>query len=264
MKDQFVIACIDRPDDAPTALAWAAFFAEHLRHKSLAVLHVASDVAGNNNSVPSWLQGIGAPYINLHGQWNTAIEGLPTAFNAILAVTVVDSAAPRHCLAHPKELLRQFGGCKVAYLCVPRGCPPPVEGFASCLTFTHRREGKEKLVWASYLTRFCHSALTIAHPAYRDGDLARRLQNNIRFADKVYAPQNITYRTAILSRTTRTDQAALEEVAPNLLIALTTDTRDRDIVDWLTPRPELSLLRHPSHTPLLLLNPRDDLYILCD
>jgi hypothetical protein len=58
--------------------------------------------------------------------------------------------------------------------------------------------------------------------------------------------------------------AALDELKPDLLIARTTDQRERDLFDLLSPRPELRLLTHPSHTPMLFLNPRDDLYIICD
>ena len=129
---------------------------------------------------------------------------------------------------------------------------------------THRREGKEKLVWASYLARFLGSRVTIAHPDYSDGDLRMRWRNNMRFVDKMFAPLGITYSTAILTKANRVDQAVLDELQPDLLIARTTDTRERDFIDWLLPLPEYRLLTHPSHTPLLFLNPRDDLYILCD
>ena len=129
---------------------------------------------------------------------------------------------------------------------------------------THRREGKEKLVWASYLARFLGSGISIAHPNYRDEDLRRRWQNNMRFVDKMFTPLNIGYTSAAIDGSTREDLRTLEQLQPDLLIARTTDTRDRDLLDWLSPLPEYRLLTHRSHTPLLLLNPRDDLYVLCD
>ena len=58
--------------------------------------------------------------------------------------------------------------------------------------------------------------------------------------------------------------ATLDHLKPELLIAVTTDRRDRDVGVWLLGVPEKRLLSHPSHTPLLLLNQRDDLYVLCD
>ena len=129
---------------------------------------------------------------------------------------------------------------------------------------THRREGKELLVWASYLARFLDSEITIAHPDYRDQGLRGRWLNNMRFVNKIFNPLQISYKSVPIGGATDVDRRTLDELQPNLLIARTTDTRDRDLLDLLAPLPEYRLLTHPSHTPLLLLNPRDDLYILCD
>jgi len=103
MKDQFVIACLDRLEDATTVLPWARHFAERLNHKGLMVLHVAREKGDDR-----WLEQLGVPFVSMVGQWRTAIEGLPTAFKGILAVTAFDPAAPRASLAHPKTLLREF------------------------------------------------------------------------------------------------------------------------------------------------------------
>ena len=35
-------------------------------------------------------------------------------------------------------------------------------------------------------------------------------------------------------------------------------------LDWLFGTPDRRIITHPSATPVLLLNPRDDLYVLCD
>ena len=256
MKDQYVIACIDRPTDADTVLAWASALAERLRHKGLIALNVSPD-----GDAP-WLNELHVPHVGLRGQWRTAIDGLPTAFGGILAVTAVDPDAPRQSLAHPYTLLRQFRGCKIAYLCVPTQTPFRLQRAA--LTLNHRREAKEKLLWASYLARFCGTALTIAHPHYTDPALSQRLQNNIRFARKMYAPLQIEFQETTLARTVKEDHTALDLLRPDLLVAMTTDTRDRLPIGHLLPTPERHLLSHPSRTPILLLNTRDDLYILCD
>lgn len=263
-KGQFVIACIEDEGSANAVLSWARYMAEHLRHKELMVLHVKQE----SGDAPEWLKALGVPYVSMTGDWGTAIEGLPTAFNGILAVTTVDPTAPRAALSHPKTLLHEFKGCKIAYLCVHTPLPSAAIPLASCLTLTHRREGKEKLVWSSYLARFLGSTVTIAHPHYRDQGLYRQLQNNMQFVEKVFRPLNIDYRLSQLSThswlLSSPDLAALDQLQPDLLVARTSDVRERDLLDLLTPLPELRLLSHPSRIPILFLNPRDDLYILCD
>lgn len=270
MKDQFVIACIESATDAAVVLPWVQHFAEHLNHKGVMALHVSAQKEDEG-----WLKQLGVPYVSMQGEWRTAIEGLPTAFNGILAVVAVNPKAARTSLTHPKTLLRDFKNCKIAYLVVSVQCSvfsddgdfqPTINHLTlnTALTMTHRREGKELLVWASYLARFLGSKIQIAHPDYRDQGLRQRWHNNMRFVDKIFSPLQIPYTSVTLGGTTDVDRRVLEELHPDLLIARTTDTRDRDMLDLLMPLPELRLLTHPSHTPLLFLNPRDDLYILCD
>lgn len=264
MKDQFVIACIDRPEDAATVLHWARHFAERLNRKGLMVLHVARQKGDDR-----WLEQLEVPFASLVGDWRTALDGLPTAFNGILAVTAFNPSAPRTALAHPRTLLREFRGCKIAYLCIPSQNSEfkiqnsKFEIQNSALSLTHQREGKEKLVWASYLARFLGSRITIAHPAYRDAGLRQKCSNNLRFVDKIFRPLELDYSTVQLERTTKVDLELLD-LNPSLLIASTTDPREQDLLDHFLPRPELRLLHQKSCPPVLLLNPRDDLYILCD
>ena len=264
MKDQFVIACIDRPEDATTVLPWARHFAERLNRKGLMVLHVARQKGDDR-----WLEALGVPFASLVGDWRTALDGLPTAFNGILAVTAFNPSAPRSSLAHPRTLLREFRGCKIAYLCIPSQNSEFIilnskfEIQNSALSLTHQREGKEKLVWASYLARFLGSRITIAHPAYRDAGLRQKCSNNLRFVDKIFRPLELDYSTVQLERTTKVDLELLD-MNPSLLIASTTDLREQDLLDHFLPRPELRLLHQKSCPPVLFLNPRDDLYILCD
>lgn len=264
MKDQFVIACIDRPEDATTVLPWARHFAERLNRKGLMVLHVARQKGDDR-----WLEALGVPFASLVGDWRTALDGLPTAFNGILAVTAFNPSAPRSTLAHPRTLLREFRGCKIAYLCIPSQNSEfkiqnsKFEIQNAALSLTHQREGKEKLVWASYLARFLGSRITIAHPAYRDAGLRQKCSNNLRFVDKIFRPLELDYSTVQLERTTKVDLELLD-MNPSLLIASTTDLREQDLLDHFLPRPELRLLHQKSCPPVLFLNPRDDLYILCD
>lgn len=258
MKDQSVIVCIEKAADAPLLLAWAKLFAGRLRNKRLVALNVSKDGS------PSWLKEVGIPYIGLKGDWKTAIEGLPTMLEGILAITLCDPQAPRQSLANPHTLHRQFSKCKIAYVCIHPESIVWQSAPSVALTLTHKREGKEKLVWASYLARFMGAHLTIAHPNYRDEGLQRRLKNNMKFVEKMYSPLKIDYSEYILGSSTREDEQVLEQVAPDMLVARATDTRERTLFDLFSVLPEYRLMGHSSHTPILFLNPRDDLYILCD
>lgn len=49
-----------------------------------------------------------------------------------------------------------------------------------------------------------------------------------------------------------------------LLISVTTDTRDLDIVEWVAGVQEHRTIRNSAHMPVLYINPRNDIYVLCD
>ena len=266
--DQFVVACVESPITAPAVIAAAKLFSANLRNKSLMLLHVSDD-----NTDSDWLKQYNIPYAALRGKWATAIEGLPTVFNAVLAVTAVDPDASRRSITHPRTLLRAFHNCNIAYLAVSVHSPLSTSHspLRCTLTVDHHRESKEKLIWASYLARFLNADLTIALPQYKDLGLRSLQNNNIRYIDKVFSPLGIKYTLSNLHTTHSTlhpkdspDLQALSSLHPDLLIALTTDPRATDPLDWLLGTPDRPLLTHPSATPILFLNPRDDLYVLCD
>lgn len=258
--DQFVVACVDSPETAPAVIAAARLFAGRLRNKSLMLLNVSGD-----NSASGWLKQYDIPFAALRGDWATAIEGLPTVFNAVLAVTAVDPTAPRGSIANPRSLLRAFRKCKIAYLTVPASGATVVKtGVSAVVTVDFHRESKEKLIWASYLSRFVGAELTIALPQYKDQGLRTLQDNNLRFIDKVFTPLDIRYGKRSLRASHTPDLEALDNLRPDLLVALATDPRATDPIDWILGTADRRLLTHPSATPILFLNPRDDLYVLCD
>ncbi len=262
-KDQHVIACIESASTADAVIACAQHCAERLNHKGVILLNVSPE--GTDNS---WIKGYGVPYVGMHGDWKTAIGGLPTAFGGILAVTLVDPTAPRTSITHPATMLRTFGECKTAYLTIGKDWRADGGRWprSVAMTVDHRRESKEKLIWASYFARFFGSQLTMARPAYRDEDLLRRQNENIRFLSKFFSSLNVEYKEASISNKTFAvpDATALAELSPDMLVSLCTDRRDLDVGDWLLGAPERRLLGHANNTPILFLNQRDDLYVLCD
>lgn len=264
-KDQFVIACLEKAADADIVLPYARHCAERLG-KGLIVLSVAKD------GVSDWIKQYGVPYIGLKGDWKTAIDGLPTALGGVLAVTAVDLSAPRTSITNPSTLFKTFADCKIAYLVVNSQWPA-VSGQwpeSTVLSLDHRRESKEKLIWGSYMVRFFGSKLTLATPDYKDAGFREKLHNNILFTQKMYRSLGVDYnqQTIVASSFNSPDLTLVDTSKsliqqPALLIAMTTDRRDRDLGDLLGGTTERKLLQR-SQIPILFLNQRDDLYVLCD
>lgn len=263
-KDQFIVICADTADEVEKLLPWGHFIAERL-HKELFLLTCSEDGK-------EWIETFGVPFVVLKNEknaWKTAIDGLPTVFNAVLSIALADKEASRRSFTHPQQLLKNFKDCKIAYLLIPRG--DFFQFSTVALTINHQRESKEKLVWASYFARFLGSRTVIMHHNYRDAAFKMRWKNNMRYLEKIYSSLGITYDTVALetgSEFGNPDLIAIKELnsifpPAQLFIALVADPRDRDLGDLFTVSPELRILR-TSPVPILFLNQRDDLYILCD
>ena len=59
------------------------------------------------------------------------------------------------------------------------------------------------------------------------------------------------------------DRQTVKDVEYDLFISLVEGQRDRDLLDVLLPSESLRLLR-TTEKPILFLNQRDDLYVMCD
>ena len=113
-----------------------------------------------------------------------------------------------------------------------------------------------------------HSRLHMLHFRYSDTGLNKKWSNNVLFMDKFFRNLGITYDSlpvegrALFPETLVCTAAA--QAGHGLLISVTTDTRSRDVVEWFAGVQEDRTVRNPHRLPVLFINPRDDIYVLCD
>lgn len=258
-KDQFIVLCADNTADAECLLPHARRLAECF-HKGIILFTCAAD--GDQ-----WVASFGVPFAALKTDWPSAVEAMPVAFNVVLAIALADPHAPRTSISRPRNLLKAFRQSKVAYIAFPRHASLTDNPFPVALTLDHRRESKEKVLWASFFKRFCHSDIHLYYYPYTDPALRQRLNNNIRYLDKIFSSFSLTFIQHPLesgSQYSNPDLRAIKQQDGHLFIALVPDDRDRDLLDLLSPPLSLRLLRIAADKPILFLNQRDDLYVLCD
>ena len=276
MKDQFVIAYLADLSMTNEVVSHACFLARML-NKGLILLYV-EDSHHHHPTVaqaPPTLLQIEAAHPDVHpahvamkGNTREVIDALPTMLNGVIAVAGVNSAARRGSPTHPLQVLHLFGGCKIAYLTVQSLLTDPTVYTHVGYGIDFRKDSKEKLIWASYFSRFNHSRLTMLHFNYTDEGLHTKWHNNVRFMNKFFNGLGVTYNQqsvsghALFPETLVCDTAA--HIGCGLLISVTTDTRDLDIIEWFAGTQEQRSIRNPHHLPVLFINPRNDIYVLCD
>ena len=254
-KDQFVFAVLEDLEHSNIVLSYAQAMAEMLQ-KGLVLLHMCPDPAAAEPRLKELQQqlithhaSLTISYMALKGKLKDAVDALPEHMGAVLFVVQAR-----------KHLLRDFAACRVAYFTV-QAPYKPIQQVA--LTVDYRKESKEKYIWASYFARFGHHSLTAHHYHYRDEGLRYKCRANLQFMRKLYTPLGISAAEQELPRRgSYPDCALLRTSPPDLLIAVT--TKEMDFLEWFAGTQEDRTLFNPSHTPVLYLNPRDDIYVLCE
>ena len=277
MKDQFVIAYLADFSMTEAVVSHACQLARML-HKGLILLYVEDSRYKNlptTAEAEQTLMQIEASHadlkpahVALKGDTREVINALPTLLNGVVAVAGVNSHAHIGALTHPRRVLRNFSQCKIAYLTVQQPLAPNDAYTDVAYSIDFHKESKEKLIWASYFARFNHSQLLMLHYAYTDSGLYNKWHNNVLFMDKFFAGLNVSYTSqaiqgrALFPETIVCDAAAKAHCS--LLISVTTDTRSRDVVEWFAGAQEDRIVRNTHLLPILFINPRNDIYVLCD
>ncbi len=283
-KDQFVIAYLADLDRTDAVVGYARAVAGFL-HKGLILLFVcdkkytslSSDVAQKRlAAIKERYPGEDINVCVLKGNTREVITLLPTLLNAVIVVAGVNRRASILKPTHPRRLLWDFGQCRTAYLTVQyRDCEEkPKNANADnlfrnvALRIDYDRQSKEKLIWASYFARFNASRLHVIHENHRDSRLRTKFENNMLFLENFFGGLGVKHETETMpSASNFPDRQAVRQAVASgydLLICTTTDTRERDPLDWFIGTQESRVVRNKECLPVLFINPRDDIYVLCD
>ena len=274
-KDQYIVAYIADYDNTETVLSYSVMLSRYLR-KGIILLRICDPRYTTETTEQAQQQlialkervpeGVFATYLALKGKTADIIELLPKAFNAVAIVAHVDKS-DKKAASHPKNLLRDFDKCKVAYLLAqepPQSYAAAVGKVAFSLDF--KKESKDKLIWASYFPRFFGSQLWVLSYNYTDEFLRAKWHSNIKFMDKMYANLGVTYEKADLGKPKSFIDVVGLDVARQLNIGLMicTTTAEKDVFEYFIGVQEQRTIANEYKIPILFLNPRDDLYVLCD
>jgi len=276
MKDQFVIACLADLSMKEAVVSHAVQMAR-LLNKGLILLYVEDKKYGNRTvaeveqeilGIEAGIKEVKPAHVVMKGDLKEVVNALPTLLNGVVAVAGVDDGAKRGALTHPRTVLRLFNECKIAYLTVQAPLRNSHDYDKVAFSVDFRKESKDKLIWASYMARFNRSELTMMHFDYSDEGLRNKWKNNVLFMNKFFKSLGVSYSDHVVSgralfpETIVCDSAA--QLGFGMLISVTTDTRDLDIIEWVAGVAEHRTIRNAAKMPVLYINPRNDIYVLCD
>lgn len=124
---------------------------------------------------------------------------------------------------------------------------------------------KEKALWAGYFNRYGKSNIHILHNEYQDSISIDKLSDLMDFIHRLYDNLEITpILHAITPKAYDLDQYAVEHAdiyQASAIVVMT--TTHKTFIDRIFGTREKQLLANSQNLPVLFINERDDLFVLC-
>lgn len=274
-KDQFVIAYIVSFESKHPCVDYAVQLARILG-KGLILLYISDPSARSlstseaevklkelNKSLP---EDLFHSYAALSGAREKVLNAVGELLNAVLLVSDCNpEEKDKHSPLYPQTQLDSLASSRVAYLlCPPESKPSNYDKVV--LTLNNTSESKEKTLWASYFGRFANSQIVLYYRRYKDEYHQKQLNLNIVFARKIFEQFKIPLIT-LHSENTKTQldiQASDYAKENNCSLVICQTTKNKSFADRLLGLDEVRVLKNMKKTPVLFLNPRNDLFILCE
>lgn len=124
---------------------------------------------------------------------------------------------------------------------------------------------KEKALWAGYFNRYGKSNIHVLHNEYQDSISIDKLSDLMDFIHKLYENLEITpILHTITPKAYDLDQYAVDHADDYQAAALVVmTTTHKTFIDRIFGTREKQLLANPQNLPVLFINERDDLFVLC-
>lgn len=198
------------------------------------------------------------------GTFKKGIFHYAEAENAIIMVLPASQTKGETLYTH-KTALKLIQKSRIP--CVVTGLmPPAADAYKNVvLPLDSLRQSKEKSLWAGYFSRFYQATVHVLIASNKDVYMRNKTLQNLKFTQKIYANLEIQYKIHEVGELKQDiDEYALTyapEVNGSLVLVMT--TRFFTPVDLIFGPPELKVIANPQQLPVMCINQRDDLYVLC-
>lgn len=164
-----------------------------------------------------------------------------------------------------KKALKFIKSSRLPVMTVGTEVPADITWKEVFLSIDIHRQEKEKALWAGYFYRFQKSNIHILHNSYRDEFLRQKTTDNLKFVEKLYNNLEIISDTkCVESNIDNLDYHIIQNAQqynPSVLVIMT--TKYYSLIDLLFGPKEQRLIANNQNIPVLCINERDDLYVLC-
>lgn len=183
--------------------------------------------------------------------------------NTIMFVIGVDNVEKKG-LFNKKNAIRFIKPSRLPVMTVGKKLPEAHDFQKVVLPIDIERQAKEKALWAGYFSRFYQATILILKPRYKDSGLNKQVSDNIAFVEKLYQNLDISYQIEEIESPQNIDLQSIDyAMLANATLTVITMTKYFTLGDLLLGPKEKKIIGNVQGFPVLCINQRDDLYVLC-
>lgn len=154
---------------------------------------------------------------------------------------------------------------RLPYMVLPQGTKADWKPSHIYIPVRYDRTDKETAIWASYFARFNKSSLTILYANEKETWAVNNTRLNVLFIKKMFEELGLPYSIQMSicnSQFIHTDAIKQANKKGDAMVVIST-TKNYSIEHYLTGPAELKAIKNRENIPVLCINPRKDLYVLC-
>jgi hypothetical protein len=274
-KPQEVLVYTDFTSAGDKAIEWGIYLAQNLK-KNLLILHVINDNTPQdkdlNNKDETTKKRLNNLVTEISNQNKIITESY---YEEGCTCSIINATAERrnvafiiaaiHGLNDPqylsgKSLIKIVRKARIPYLVLQKNSPKPNENKAILLPITMQKEIKQKVGWATFFAFKLMEKIQLIQPKNTE-DLA----SNIQFAHKFFKSFEIDFSEQQFNTSQfkiKTHCIKIADTSKHLMLVVLT-TKNLSVYNRIFGTEETRLIANKKGLPVLLINPKNDLYIPC-
>lgn len=273
-KKTNIIALTDFSEYGNSAVQYAASLSKVFQSTLTVISHFSFSYHSKPTAdvpMPEHLKNAIALYMNSDDVvWDTAhydlrrLMAISESANSIMFVLGV-SRKKKSSFFNRKHAIRFIKSSRLPVMTVGKKLPTADIWENVMMPIDIDRQSKEKALWAGYFHRFGGATVHVLHTVFKDEFLKLKLADNIAFTEKLYNNLEIKYQLHEIKPTIDDMDAYSLRFAPQINASLTVImmTKYYTLIDLIIGTKEKQIIANKEEIPVLCINERDDLYVLC-
>lgn len=200
------------------------------------------------------------------GELPDLLKSIITRINAIVLVAGLNTVNRKSGdYFSPSNLVSDYRELRIPLLVVQNKMPTINVFRHIVLPVDFTKESKEKASWAGYFGKLNSSFITVVHTEYKDGFLMVQIRNNLMLIKKLFNSLKTNYDLHKAEKVKYDiDRYAVSYAKmKGAGLIIITATKDWGIDDYLLGPSEKKIITNEDQLPVMLVNPRDDLFVPC-